>query len=290
MSRPLLLLAFGILALAAGFPVAARKKADTAARAYIETSYLVAPKQVGDFELEGSTFNPAQKYAGAGFRYALRDHQEIRFDVYVYPAGLMAQATAVEKGMDAFRQDLQLASGQGTYTQLRELQQSPFPLPSPETGDPPPANDIDAAVLKAKAEAGQLTGQKLQLSMRLPPHDWLLYSNGYLFYKQLYYFKLRASAAQERISSDEFNALADQAARILIPALQVANVGGCGGGTLHLSTQDSPEQSAVQLVRQIALLLGHNCHASAEEAGIADRRATAEVVEIAFAADEWKSR
>lgn len=287
MSRPPLLLALWALAVAASFPVAAKKKHE---RAYIETSYLVAPRQVGDFELEGNSFDPERKYAGAGFRYALKGHQEIRFDVYVYPAGLMAQEQAVRDGMEAFRHDLRLAGEQGTYTQLRELQQGPFPLPPPETPDGPPANDVDAAVIKAKAEAGQLVGQKLQLSMRLPPRDWPLYSNGYLFYKQLYYFKLRASAAQERISSDEFNALTDRAARLLVPALQVANVGGCAGGTIHLSADAAPEQSVLQLVRQATLLLGNNCHSSMEEAGIADQRATAEIVEIAFDADEWKSQ
>ncbi|WP_282278366.1 hypothetical protein [Stenotrophomonas sp. PS02297] len=287
MPRSTLLLALWVLAVAASFPVAARKKHD---RAYIETSYLIAPVQVGDFELEGSSFDPGRKYAGAGFRYALKDHQEIRFDVYVYPAGLMAQEQAVRDGMEAFRHDLRLAGEQGTYTQLRELQQGPFPLPSPETPHGPPATGADVAVIKAQVEAGQLIGQKLQLSMRLPPRDWPLYSNGYLFYKQLYYFKLRASAAQERISSDEFNALTDRAARQLVPALQVANVGGCAGGTIHLSTDASPEQGAVQLVRQATLLKGHNCHPSIEEAGIADQRATFKVVEITFDADEWKSQ
>lgn len=288
MSRFRLLSALlGALAVAASVPAAAKKK-DT--RAYIETSYLVAPRQVDDFVLEQHTFDPARKHAGAGFRYALKDHQEIRFDVYVYPAGRMAQDTAVREGMDAFRRDLRLADEQGTYTQLRELQQDRFPLPPPEAHDGPPANDVDAAVRRAKAEAGQLVGQKLQLGMRLPPHDWPMYSNGYLFYKQLYYFKLRATAAQARISPDEFNALSDRAARLLVPALQVANVGGCAGGTLHVSTDATPEQSVVQLVRQLTLLTGNNCHSSVEDAGIADQRATAEIVEITFDADEWKSQ
>ncbi len=43
---------------------------------------------------------------------------------------------------------------------------------------------IDPAVLTAKAEAGQPAGHKPQLSMRLPPPDWLPDSYGYRFHKQ----------------------------------------------------------------------------------------------------------
>ena len=52
----------------------------------------------------------------------------------------------------------------------------------------------------------------------------------------------------------------------------------------------TPEAWAAQPVRQITLLLGDNRHASTEEAGIADPRTTAEIVEIAFDADARKSQ
>ena len=65
----------------------------------------------------------------------------------------------------------------------------------PETGDAPPATAIDAAVLAAKAKAGQPAGHKLALSMHLPPQDWPPYSNGSLSCRQPRYFRLRAPAA-----------------------------------------------------------------------------------------------
>ncbi len=46
----------------------------------------------------------------------------------------------------------------------------------------------------------------------------------------------------------------------------------------------------VAAVRQIILLRGRNCHASTEEAGIAELRVAAKVAEITSAANEWKSR
>lgn len=277
-----------ILLLATGLPAhAAGKKA--AARPYVETSYLVAPRQVGEFELEDASFDPGQKYSGAGFRYALKDHQEIRFDVYVYPAGRMSQADAVEAGMAAFREDLKLAVAAGSYTQLQELQDSDFPLQA-DAPTVTPANDIDAAVIKTQAEAGQITGRKLQLRMNLQPRDWPMYSSGYLFYKQLYYFKLRASAAQERIPQAAFDALADRAARALIPAVQVTNIGDCANATITLSPDAAPEAGAVAMIQQLTVHQGYNCHASTDKAGLPAPGADSETVQISYTADEWKSQ
>ena len=209
-----------------GTAIGKKKDAPAEARPYVETSYLIAPRQVGDFELQGSSFDPGQKFDGAGFRYALKDHQETRVDIYVYPAGRMSPAEAIDSGIRDFRASMKYAAEHGTYSRLQELRDDPFPLDAADTrGSETPANDLDAQVIQAIAQAEQVSGRRLQMQLNLMPQDWPMYSNGYLFYKQLYYFKLRASAAQERISQEQFDALTDQAARTLIPALQVANVG-----------------------------------------------------------------
>ena len=69
--------------------------ADQAERPLSETSYLIAPERIGDFVLEANSYDDKNKYAGAGFRYALKDHQETRFDVFVYPSGRAPQAEAI---------------------------------------------------------------------------------------------------------------------------------------------------------------------------------------------------
>lgn len=291
MSRSYLQLSLAALMLATSIPaVAARKAPASQSRPYVETSYLIAPKQVGDFELEGASYDANQKYSGAGFRYMLKGHQETRFDVYVYPAGRLDPASAVDDGMKGFRYDIAQAVKQNIYTQVQELHDSPFPLSGAEPEDSVPANDIDAAVMKAIADTGRVTGHKLQMRFNLQPRDWPMYSSGYLFYKQLYYFKLRASAAQERITQESFDSLTDLAARTLIPALQVANVGECANATIYLNPDATPEQGAVELVRQSRQHQGYNCHSSAGQAGIEQSRRSAEVIEITYAADEWKSQ
>lgn len=141
----------------------------------------VAPGRAGDFEREEGRFNLQREHERAGFRHAPQDHPQIRFNVHVDPCRWPPRPGTA---WQAFRQQLRLAGAPGTCTQLRGLRCGPASAPPPETGDAPPDNAIDAAVLTARAKAGQPAGHKPQLGMRLPPPDWLPDSNGYRLYKQ----------------------------------------------------------------------------------------------------------
>lgn len=259
--------------------------------AYIETSYLIAPRKIGDFVLEGAQYDKSQKYSGAGFRYVLDGHQETRFDVYVYPAGKMSQAAAMTQGMAAFRADLDRAVDAKTYTNLSVKDEQEFLLTSPpQPFNPQSIADRNAAeVMAAAAAATHPAGRKIEITMTLQPRDLPMHSSGHLFYKQLYYFKVRASAAQERIDEKQFNVIADLAARTLVPAIEVANVGECANAVIHLSTNATPEEAAAALVSQSTLHRSYNCHATAESAEIDKKSADSEIVDISYEPYEWKS-
>ncbi len=298
MFRSGLLLSFTLLSALPVFAAETRAaESATSARPYIETSYLIAPRQVAGFQLQSSSYDPEQKYAGAGFRYALKDHQETRVDIYVYPAGRMSHATALDQGMQAFRTDMGNAVKGGTYADL-EMQSSqafnladtqPAAVPS-TSGKGHTATDkvVLAAIAEANAESQQ--GRVQYMTLNLLPQNWPMYSNGYLFYRQLYYFKVRASAAQQRISREQFNALTDLAARTLVPAIEVVNVGGCAATTITVTADAPPEQTARELALQSTTHQRYNCHADTAKAGIDRKSRQAEVVEISYTADEWKSQ
>lgn len=288
--RALLSACLLVLVLVADVASAKPKRVPAPARAYIETSYLIAPKTAGEFRLTRSKYDPAAKSAGAGFHYAMAEHPEVAIDVFVYPAGRQEPAKALEEGMAAFRRDLAAAVTQGTYSRLDELDHAPFVLSGDPAPAPQPANDIDATVLAAIADADRMGGERLRLSLRLSSSGMPLFSNGYLFYKQLYYFKVRVSAAQQGLAQDSFDALADQAARTLVPAIEVANIGACADAAIHIDTNGTPERTAVELVRQARLQMGFNCHDSAEDAGLAHAADANDVVAIAYAADDWRSQ
>lgn len=292
MSRPvLLLLPLYLLLSTTSGPAAAEQAGSTAAqRPYIETSYLQAPRQAAGFTLQASSYDPANKYAGAGFRYTSDDHPGLRIDLYVYPAGRMNAAEALHVGMRDLRASLSHAQAQGAYSQLRELDETPFALPAGPTAGTAPANDFDARVIATVAAIEQGDGRKLQLQLSLPPRELPMHSNAYLFYRQLYYLKLRVTAAQQDVEQDSFNALADQAARALVPALQVANVGSCASAQISIPADAAGEDAALDLLRQLTVHQSLNCHQDVDKALSAQQRLDHEVVEIAFTAQEWKSQ
>jgi hypothetical protein len=266
-----------------------------AARAYVERSYLIAPKQVSDFVFEGVRYNPDAKHSGAGFRYKVDGHQETRIDVYVYPAGRMDHATALDDGMQAYRADIDTAVKAGQYTDLAYGQEVEFPLASTAETSPLPADKPGKAdrnleaVLRALSKGPPQIGRKLPMTMHLQPQDWPMHSVGYLFYRQRYYIKVRATAAQQRIPLEKFQALTDRAARALAPAIEVASIGGCANRTIALDSDATPEAMAQEMLVQMTLQQSYNCHLDTEAAGIPAKSTNAEVIEIAYDAHEWKS-
>ena len=271
----------------------AAEQADT--RAYVETSYLIAPRRIEDFVLEHARYDERQKFAGAGFRYLADGHQETRIYIYVYPAGRMDRALAMATGMEAFRGDLERAAEAGTYTQLRLQEEEAFALV-----DEPPASSVDTPETARERDLGEIlaivaagnrpSGRKLPITLNLQPQDWPMYSVGYLFYWQLYFFKVRATAAQERISAEQFHALADRAARALVPAIEVANVGACAQSVINVAADASSEDIANTLITQATEHQGYNCHERIEAAGISQKSEHAEVIEISYQPGEWRSQ
>lgn len=319
MIHPALLTASVVIALASGLfaPTAsalqeqAPGEPEAEARPFIETSYVIAPERIGEFVIEDSSYDAANKYAGAGFRYALPGHQETRFDVYVYPAGRSAEAEAIERGMVEFKAGFAEAERAGYYRNVRIVEESDFALAlleaEPESalpgdtvpdtasptrgaseGEAPDELDPEEAALISKLlEAGQHTGRRVSLQLDLLPQDMPMHSGGYLFHKQLYFFKVRVSAARERIDDAGFRALADRAARSLVSAIGVVNIGDCANVVINLNPDANPQAMAQALITQTAAYQGENCYQDAAAAGVAKKSAGARVVEIAFDAQDW---
>lgn len=265
---------------------------DAAVQAFVQTSYLIAPRQVGDFVLEASSYDPQRKPSGAGFRYTDAAHPQVRIDVYVYPAGRLQASEAMEAGMQAFRADIDQARAAGTLAAFEIHADEVFDLRADidqvvDVADAHPDDPYAAAVLEAVAAVSHPAGRRLGMTITPASLNAPMYSAGYLFYRQLYYFKLRASAPRDRIEAGAFRTLADQAARTLVPAIEAAHVGTCASATIVLDPDARPEDSVQALIRQTAAQQGYNCHHQTEGLGLADRRRVAEVIEIDFAPDEW---
>lgn len=287
---PLKLLAPAILAGLALFADPATAVEAEGARAFIEASYVIAPREIEGFTLVASKFDPGNKYTGPTFNYRSDFDPDVHIDVFVYPAGRMDQATAMDNGITAFQQDIGRAVDAAVYSALA-MEVSTFAFDTTETPDPvDPADPYAAQILKASRGSSHPEGRKLSISLKLQPEGIPYHSAGYLLYRQLYYSKLRVSAPQSRMDADQFHAFADHAARTLLPAMEAAHVGDCANSTLTIDPQASPEDIVQALISGTSEQLGYNCHQSLEAADLEEKAAAAEVVKIEFEPQEWRAQ
>lgn len=271
-------------------PVPAPAAAPAAGRSFIEYSDIFAPRQVGPWQMVNHSYDPDNKRAGAGFSYVHPDHAGVIASVYVYPAGRMSQDAALELGMADFRSDLRAAVAAGVYTRLEERGSSAFNLALTDGRAGSRRDDAALTAIAARVDGGTLAGQKLQLRMDLTssnrrPGEQPMRSNGYMFYRQLYYFKVRVSGAETLMDEADFQALADAAARGLVPAIEVANFGACAALSIDLAEGQTPEQMAEAATRQLATQMRYNCR----DAARAPADGT-EVVRIDYDVGDWASQ
>jgi hypothetical protein len=143
-------------------------------------------------------------------------------------------------------------------------------------------------ILRELLESTNPVGRKLKMQLSMQPLGMAMRSDGYLFYKQLYFFKVRVSAAQERIDERAFQELADNAARTLVPAIEVDNIGGCLDNTIEVPRDADPDAIGKILIQRTAEIQGKSCFESATTADIAEKSKNARVVTIAYDPDDWK--
>lgn len=269
---------------------AADTKAATAERPLIERTFIVAPEKIGEFALDDVYYDEANRYSGARFRYVLPGHQETRFDVFVYPAGRMPQAQAIASGMTGFKDDIELAQKAGYYRDVEFLGEEDFPLDAtkPSATAASGGGDKEAKLL-AIINAANPVGRRLRMQYTQLPGEFAMRSNGYLFHRQLFYFKARISAARERLAEAEFATLADRAARELAGAIDAFNLGGCANRTIEINPDASPDLMAEVLVRRTTEIQGENCIAAVDDPDLAKKSKAARVVTIEFSPDDWKS-
>lgn len=310
------MLCMAALLVAAPAPANAKnRKGDgkDAEQPFVAETRIAAPKRIGEFELESSHFDPAAKHAGASFRYQLPDHPQIRFDLFVYPAGDMPPDTAMTAGMKNFVESFDAGVKLKYYSDLKILDTVAFEIP-PESGAPasdgdtsgtsPPAagSEADAkrqAIVEAAFAPKPIAGKRIDLRYTMRMHDTgemvPMRSHGYLFYKQLYYFKGRISVAESLMDQTMFDTLSDRAMRELVPAVRAANIGSCSKTQIVLGGKDLPEGDAgidammAQLLDQVVDSGKRGCHASRADAKKSEAD-NAEIITIEYDPDDWTSK
>lgn len=287
-------------------PLAAKKRKDKdATQPFIVETRIAAPKRVGEFELESTYYDPATKHAGASLRYLLPDHPEIRFDLFVYPAGDMPHDTAMTSGMKDFVASFDAGVKMKYYTDLKIVDTVDFEIvPNAETParqeekNTAPESEADAIIAAALAPK-PISSKRIELryTMRMDETGEMvpMRSRGYLFYKQLYYFKGRISVAESRMDQATFDTLSDRAMRELVPVVQASNIGGCAkteiviGGEALDGGKAGIDALMSQMIGQIADSNGKHCFADRAHA-TASEPDKAEIITIEYDPDDWGSQ
>lgn len=266
--------------------------ADATPRGLIEQSWLIAPKTIGAFRLIEHSYDPAQKAAGAMFRYQALPEPDTVVDVFVYPAGQGTQASMLEAGMRDFRGSLKNAERTGYFDNVKIRDDSRFALDPDAKPDTKPskrrARQNPDAVIQAALAAQDLVGQRLLMEMQTGQPRRPVYSAGYLFYKHMYYYKVRVSIPQSLMDANTFAETADHGARSMVGAIEVLNVGDCNN-VVHINTKARQNEIMHQFISQTLARANDNCSSTLEPKVLEEKRRIAETVLIEFDADDWKS-
>lgn len=260
------------------------KAEDGPARPFIERSLVIAPEQVGQFKLYSMTDYPGQPGAGIQVRYQHDDFPGVRVDLFVYPAGRVDRAQALDRAMADLRASLEYAVEKGSYSNLVFGQDGEFDLRRVDTDGSLLAqgekgivasadSDLDAVLAAVTDQQDYRVGRLLEA--RLSMGDEAMDSHGYLFYRGLYLVKGRISASPLALPGEAFGRFTRLAMATLVPAVTTRSTGGCFQHEIVVdaNSADASEDLAKKLVISAAREEQEQCAEALDESVPAGHRA-----------------
>ncbi|WP_448102668.1 hypothetical protein [Luteibacter jiangsuensis] len=194
-------------------------------RGVVDDTWIVAPKRLGDATL-AAVKNYADEgdiAAGVSLRYRIDNAEWIVADVFIYPAGEGDNATMLKRAMEDFRESVAFAERQQIYRNVWWGEESPY------TATLPDGNKVEGRFLPIVFDAQQ---------------D-MLTSRAYLFYRKLYFVKIRLSTAVEAV--DSLAEDADPFIGNLLGGLDIVSTGTCGKKMdIMVSTPGQPPPSGLK--------------------------------------------
>ncbi|MDF3980483.1 hypothetical protein P3W24_00455 [Luteibacter sp. PPL201] len=203
-----------VVALGLATPVGAQEAPDAtpvlpglqAHRGVIDDTWIIAPKHLGNATLVAvkNYADEGDIAAGVSLRYRI-DHAEwIAADVFIYPAGDGAPTDMLKRAAEDFRESVAFAERQEIYRNVWWGDTSPY--------------------VARLANGKTLEGRFLPLVF--DAQQDMLTSRTYLFYRKLYFTKIRLTTPVGAV--DSLNDNADRFVRNLLDGVDVVSEGGCG--------------------------------------------------------------
>ncbi|QWT19075.1 hypothetical protein KPL74_15140 [Bacillus sp. NP157] len=175
-------------------------------RGVVDDTWIIAPKKLSDATL-AAVKNYADEgdiAAGVSLRYAIDDAQWIVADVFIYPAGQGEEPKMLAQAVQDFRESVAFAERQEIYRNVWWGDETPY--------------------------VAKLPGGRRQSGRFLPivfdaQHD-MLTSRTYLFYRKMYFVKVRLTTTVDAV--DSLSEDADTFIASLLDGIDIVSVGGCG--------------------------------------------------------------
>ena len=175
-------------------------------RGVIDDTWIIAPKRLADATL-AAVKNYADEgdiAAGVSLRYHIDEADWIIADVFIYPAGEGDEATMLRRATEDFRESVAYAERQQIYRNVWWGDEAAY------TARLPGGKKLEGRFLPIVFDAQQ---------------D-MLTSRTYLFYRKMYFVKIRLTTTVDAVDSLVDNA--DRFIGSLLGSVDIVSVGTCG--------------------------------------------------------------
>jgi hypothetical protein len=286
---------FALLLLAV--PALAAPPAPEKASQFLDKTLVTYPRKVQEIALKSAEYDAEQLLAGVSLNYrvpGLPDGSAL--SIFVFPHGRSEQEAGLKRALaditdgvlgeqrnHAYQdvvlgevQEFSVAAHPATVIGMVEAgREQPVVISNaasaPDASDASEAsstaNSDDAIAAAARAAEAPTTtlGRKLKISFS---HKGVpMQSIGYAFYRNLFLITVRFSSPAAGLSPERFEAMGDEAVRVLVPSIDIQNFGNCGTMVVDLpekeeAEDDSSRAGAISLIREMGRIARENCAAS----------------------------
>lgn len=273
-------------------PAMAASPAPQKASQFLDKTWVTYPRQVQAFTLKSDAYDPEQLLAGVTLSYqvpGLPDGSALT--IFVFPQGRSDQEVGLKRALADITDGVLAQQQNNSYQDVEMGEAKEFsvaaPPPSvigaeadreqpvtisngantPPTADAStaPGTDDALAAVQATAAPTTTTGRKLKISFSYKGEP--KQSLGYAFYRNLFLITVRFTSPAAGLSPEKFEAMGDEAVRVLVPRIDVQNFGTCGTMVVNLPETEAPNEDAdrsgaLSLIGAMGRIARENCAAS----------------------------
>lgn len=228
-------------------------------RGVVDDTWIIAPRRLADATLQAvkNYADEGDIAAGVSLRYGMDHADWVIADVFIYPAGQGDEQKMLAQAVQDFRESVAFAERQEIYRNVWWGDEAPY--------------------------TAKLSGGRKQAGRFLPivfdAQSDMLTSRTYLFYRKMYFVKVRLSTTVDGVDSLIENA--DRFIASLLDGIDIISTGNCGRASDEVAGPHTAKTMALALKREVAT----GCTTLPYNPPLEDDNRT--VLHLQFGPDDW---